>query len=242
MTAPTDTATDPTGGQQPVSTMETLRRVRAGRPTATRRKTTTRKAPAPAKRATSSRAESAAKRGKYADRIVGGIKSGAAVLYTRKPLQAQILMDTAEEWGAALDRVAAEDKRVDAFLAKVSGWFGKSSAWGDLGAVAAKTGAALAMSAGMLPAGPAGVAVAFLGGALVEQGVRSIAAEEAGKYLISQGLDPDDPAQHLVFTQVKDDIARQMLDQIRERARPVDDPTPTTAVPDPGGAEQWPAA
>lgn len=248
MTTPTTTEQapiDPTGGQTAVNPLESLRTVRAARKTTARKRTTARKAPV--KRApAASRAETAAKKGKYADRIVGAIKTGAAVLGTRAPVQARILLDTAEEWGAALDRVAAEDKRVDAFLARVSGIFGKTSAWGDLGAVAAKTGAALALSSGMLPGGPAGLAVAFLGGKLVEESVRSVAYEQAEELLAKNGIGPEnDDDYHRLLNAEAAARAEQMIRELHERARrpepQADDPTPTTAVPAPGAAESWAA-
>lgn len=235
MTVDTEAPIDPTGGQTAVNPLESLRTVRAARKTTARKRTTARKA-APVKRAATSRADSAAKRGKYADRIVGAIKTGCAVWRTRAPLQAEIVMATAEEWGAAIDRVAAEDKRVDAFLARVSGIFGKTSAWGDLGAVATKTGAALALSAGAMPGGPAGMAVAFLGGALVEQAVHTVARDQAAEVLRAQGSDPE-AAPHMldhIAAQIADQMIREMHEKARRPEPAADDPTPTTAIPDPG--------
>jgi hypothetical protein len=178
MTAPVDVDAPP----EPLA-VAGLRAVRQARKTTPRRKTaTTRRAP------TSSRADAAAKRGKYVDRIVGAIKTGCAVLSVRAPIQAGIIMERAEPLAEALQRVADEDKRVDAFLSKVSGWFGKSTAWGELGGQVATAGAAVALSVGAVPVGPVGMALAFLGGELLDAGVRRAAVDAAKADLKRAGI------------------------------------------------------
>lgn len=179
--------TAPTTSETPMpSPLDGLRAVRQSRTTnrRTAKKATPRKAP------TVSRADGAAKRGKYADRIIGAVKSGCAVLSTRAPVQAAIIMERAEPIALALERVANEDKRVDAFLQKISGFFGKSSAWGELGGELGITTAAIALSVGAVPTGPVGVAVAFIGGELLDAGLRSASLRTAEKDLRRYGVVP----------------------------------------------------
>lgn len=239
------TTTDPTGGQEATVTpspLDALRTVRATRGKSVRRPV--KRAPAP-KRPPVSRADSAAKKGKYADRIAAGIKTGCALLGTRAPLQARLIEAQAQAWGTALDRVAAEDKRVDALLTTVSGWFGKSSAWGELGGVAAVTTASLLLSTGMTPAGPAGIAVVFLGGKALEQGVRQLAVDQASDLLADNGITPDMPDYAANLTALANQLVRDMMAEIHAKSAAAradqlvpDDPTPTTAIPDDQGAEQ----
>lgn len=182
--------TEPTTEPEPAvsSPLAGLRAVRQERVT-TRRKAPARKATP--RKATTSRAEGAAKRGRYADRIVGAIKTGCALLSVRAPVQAAIVMERAQPLADAIERVAAEDKRVDAFLQKVSGFFGKSSAWGELGGEVGVTAAAIAMSVGAVPTGPVGIAMAFIAGEALDAGLWSASRREAEKTLSAQGIGPE---------------------------------------------------
>lgn len=163
-----------------VTPLAALRATRAAR--GARRATPPRKAPA-RKPATTSRAEHNAKRGKYADRIVGAIKTGAAWLSIKEPVKAQIIMARAEPLARALDAVAAEDKRVDAFLTRISGFFGKSSAWADLTTEIGVIGAAMTLSTGTMPAGPAGLVIAFVGGECLNQAISAAAVKAADQQI-----------------------------------------------------------
>lgn len=157
-----------------VSPLTALKNARAAR--------TTRRPPArkaTPRKPTASRAESAAKRGKYTDRIVGAIKSGAALIGVRNPVRGAIIEARAEPLARALDRVAAEDKRVDAFLTKASGWFGKSSAWGEFGSELGITVSAVVLTTGAIPTGPVGLAVAFLGGSVLNAAIQTAAVRAA---------------------------------------------------------------
>lgn len=137
------------------------------------RKTTRR----PVKRTpTSSRAATAAKKGKHADRIAPAIKLGAGFLAGRSPVRAAIIIRQADPFAAALDRVAAEDPRVDALLVRIGGWFGKGGAWGELGSVTLTTAGALMIAGGTVPAGPAGMVLAMLAGQLVQGAAHDAAA------------------------------------------------------------------
>lgn len=218
--------TAPTAEAEGMGLLEGMRAVRATRPTTTRR--TTRPAKAAPKKQAPSRAESAAKRGKYADRIVGAIKSGCAILGLRRPVEAAIIETRAESWAAALDRVAAEDKRVDAFLQKVSGFFGKGSAWGDLAGETAITGSALMLSMGAVPTGPVGMAVAFMGGSVVEAGVQRAAQILGERDATAAGYGEGHPERDAAVA----DLARQHADQLaqeiaarRVQGAPIDEPT-----------------
>lgn len=189
MTTPdTDTADTPPEEPRVLAGLRAVRASRAGGRRPVRKATTPRKA-------TASRADSAAKRGKYVDRIVGAIKTGCALLSVRAPIQAGILMERAEPIAEALQRVADEDKRVDAFIAKVSGFFGKSTAWGELGGQIGVTGAAMALSAGAVPTGPVGLAIAFIGGELLDAGLHRASLDAATAHLKRLGYDPAAPAQ-----------------------------------------------
>jgi hypothetical protein len=219
MTAPT-TETEPSVA----SPLGALRAVRQTR-TTNRRKPTARKA-TPRKATTTSRADGAAKRGKYADRIVGAIKTGCAVLSTRAPVQAAILMERAQPIAEAIERVAEEDKRVDAFIQKISSFFGKSTAWGELGGEVAVTGAALALSVGAVPAGPVGLAMAFIAGEALEAGLWSASRREAEKSLRAQGVDPSADAYPDTMrwaTQQHYDHFKASLPQPGQKPPPADD-------------------
>lgn len=178
------TATDEPTTEIPVSDVKTrLRAAAAKRTTKPRRTSTRRTAPV-------SRNATAARRGKYAPRIVPAIAAGAALLSVRNPVGGAIIARQAEPFAAALDRVAAEDPRVDAFLAKISGVFATGGAWGELGQVTLTTAGAMMLAAGTTPSGPAGMLLAFVAGSLVQE-----AAKDAAHKLIAanyeQGFGPD---------------------------------------------------
>lgn len=182
MTTPT-TAGD-TAGDAPTSTRTRLAAAAAKRATKTRR-TTTRKSPAVSRNAT------AAKRGKYAARISSGIKTGAKLLGAARPVHAAIIAAQADEFADALDEVAAEDARVAALLDRVSGAFGKGGAWGKLGGVVVSTGGALMLASGTVPAGPAGIVLAFLAGEIVQAAAMDAAADIVRREAAAAGIDPD---------------------------------------------------
>lgn len=195
------TAPDPEPAPVTPSPLAGLRAVRQARQSTKRaapRKTAPRKAPA------TSRADGAAKRGKYADRIIGSIKTGCALLYGRMPVQAGIIEMQAEPIALAIERVATEDKRVDALLQKVSGFFGKSTAWGELGGQAGVLGAALALSVGAVPTGLPGMAIAFLGGELLDVGLRQAARHKATIDLGRYGVDKKSPAYDATRAELSD--------------------------------------
>jgi hypothetical protein len=213
----------------PPSPLDGLRAIRQSRTTTRRapaKKTAPRKAPA-----ATSRADGAAKKGKYVDRIVGAIKSGCAVLSVRAPVQAAIIMERAQPLAEAIEQVANEDKRVDAFIQKVSGFFGKSSAWGNLGGEVGITAAALALSVGAVPTGLPGMAIAFMGGELLDAGLRSAARREAEKDLKRLGLIPGVVNYDATLAEVAESYYRQFSDRV---PRPGEQPPP----PDVDGGDQ----
>ncbi len=224
-TAAEAAAQEPTG----LAGLRAIRQSRTGNRRSTARKAAPRKA--------TSRADTAAKRGKYSDRIIGAIKTGCALLYGRAPVQAAIIESRAEPWALALDRVAAEDKRVDAFLSKVSGFFGKGSAWGDLAGETMVTASALMISAGVVPTGPVGMAVAFMGGAAVDAGTALAARRLAERDLDAQGVPEDHPDRKAYV----DEVSAQYLAQLRAGIQEAADrhrPQPA----DGAATEEFPAA
>lgn len=226
-TAPPGAEAPPAETKDPIAGLRAIRQSRGGARRSTARKAT------PAKKATTSRAENAAKRGKYADRIVGAIKSGCAILGVRKPVHAAIIESRADSWAQALDRVAAEDKRVDAFLAKVSGFFGKGSAWGDLGGETMVTASALLIASGAVPVGPVGMAVAFMGGQALDAGLNLAARRLAERDLDANGIGEDHPDRKAWVEQLTGENVAQMQEEMRAAAAsrsvppadPDDDPT-----------------
>jgi hypothetical protein len=207
-----------------------LRAVRQSRTTSGRkpiRKAAPRKATTPA----ASRADTAAKKGRYVDRIVGAIKSGAALWSVRQPVQAAILIERAEPLALALQRVADEDKRVDAFLGKVSGWFGKSSAWGELAGEVGVTGAAMALSMGVVPAGAPGMAIAFMGGELLDAGLRRASLDRAKADLDIQGI----PKEHPEYQEALRQVSAQYYDHFKAS---IPDPKKPAPAEDPVDVDQ----
>lgn len=148
-----------------------------------------------AKRPTTSRAAAAAKRGKHADRIAPAIKAGAAFWAIKSPVRAAILVRQADPFAAALDKVAAEDPRVDALLVKIGGLFGKSGAWGELGTITFSTAGALMLAGGTAPAGPLGMVLAMLAGPIVQAAATDAAYGMIADQLAAQSIDATpDPA------------------------------------------------
>lgn len=176
----TDTATDTPPAPSARSKLAAAAAKRSGR---TVRRTTT------AKKATGSRAAAAAKRGKHADRIAPAIKAGAAFFAAKSPVRAEIIKNAADPFADALDRVAAEDPRVDALLMKIGGLFGKGGAWGELGTVTLSTAGALMLAGGTAPAGPLGMVLAMLAGSVVHEAATTVAARMAQDELYAQGRD-----------------------------------------------------
>lgn len=81
--------------------------------------------------------------------IATGIKTVAGFAAPRYPLHSSIVVRQADSLGPIIDRLAAEDERVRAFIEKVGGLFGKGGAWGELAGWAFATGGALAVASGV---------------------------------------------------------------------------------------------
>jgi hypothetical protein len=171
--------------ESPVRTKLAAAAARAGARKATpRRRTAAKKTTTP----TVSRNERAAKRGKYADRIAPAVKSGAALLGWRNPVAGRVIELRADAWAASLDRVAAEDPRVDALLAKISGIFGKSGAWGGFMKENALMVGGVMVATGRAPlTGPPGMILAMFAGALVEQATMAVARDNADREWVAGG-------------------------------------------------------
>lgn len=206
--------TAPTTDQEAPVTPSPLAGLRAVRQARTTNRRNPPKKAAPRKAATTSRADGAAKRGRYADRIVASIKSGCAVLGVRAPVQAAIIESRAEPIAQALERVANEDKRVDALLQKISALFGKGTAWSTLAGEGVVLGAALALSAGVVPPGLPGVAVAFLGGELLDAGLWAAARREAAKDLERFGIVPGVDGYDKAFEDATREFYRSLAERI----------------------------
>jgi hypothetical protein len=216
-----------------------LRAVRQSR--ATNRRAAPKKA-APRK-ATTSRADGAAKKGRYVDRIVGSVKAGCAVLGVRAPVQAAIIESRAEPIALALERVANEDKRVDALLQKISSIFGKGTAWSELAGEGVVLGAALTLSMGVVPPGLPGIAIAFLGGELLDAGLWAAARREAAKDLERFGIVPGVDGYDRAFEDATREFYRSFAERIpKPGTQPADgdgdqdgdaDETPTLGIPVP---------
>lgn len=116
------------------------------------------------------------------------MKSGAALLAWRNPVAGRVIELRADAWAASLDRVAAEDPRVDALLAKVSGIFGKSGAWGDFMKENALMVGGVMVATGRAPlTGPPGMILAMFAGALVEQATMAVAQDNADREWVAGG-------------------------------------------------------
>lgn len=144
---------------------------RSGRTTRARKATPRKVSAAP-----KSRNDRAAARGKYANRIAPAIKAGAAIVAFRDPVAARIIQLRADPFAASLDKVAAEDPRVDALLSRVSGWFGKGGAWSELGRESALMAGGIMLASGRAPtSGPAGMVLSLFAGAVVQQATKEVA-------------------------------------------------------------------
>lgn len=189
MTTSPEASAQAPANESPVRTKLAAAAARAGARKATpRRRTSTTRKPTP----TTSRNERAAKRGKYADRIAPAVKSGAALLAWRNPVAGRVIELQADAWAASLDRVAAEDPRVDAFLMKISGIFGKSGAWGDFMKENALMAAGVMVATGRAPVtGPAAMVMAMFAGALVDQATNAVAKDQVYVDAYAAGADPE---------------------------------------------------
>lgn len=188
-TTPEASAQAPASSESPVRQKLAAAAARAGTRTTTRRKPPARKATTPTK----SRNDRAAARGKHSARIAPLVKGGASLLAWRNPVAGRVIALRADAWAAALDGVAAEDPRVDAFLTKVSAWFGKGGAWGDLGTETALMVGGVMVATGRAPlTGPAGMVLAMFAGGVVEVATTSVATDLAYAEGIAAGADPDE--------------------------------------------------
>jgi hypothetical protein len=214
---------------------------RAGASSTTRRRTTTtRKTP------TQSRNAKAAARGKYANRIAPAVKAGASLIGWRDPVAAAVIQLRADPWAAALDKVAAEDPRVDALLAKVSGLFGKGGAWGEFGKETSLMVGGLLVAGGRVPLqGPAGMVMAMFAGGLVQQATMTVAQNMAEDELTRlHGPDHDvtpDPQRVAFFAQ---SLEIERAEKVAARTRPADDADqlPDDTVTPPADDEPVPPA
>lgn len=185
----TPEATAQSSAESPVRSKLAAAAAKAG----TRRTTTRRRTAAKKTTPSVSRADRAAKRGKYADRIAPAVKAGASLLAWRNPVAAKVITLRADAWAASLDAVAAEDPRVDALLAKISGLFGKGGAWGKFGQESALMVGGVMVASGTAPlTGPAGMVLAMFAGTLVEHATMSVAYDLAWQEGIQAGADPED--------------------------------------------------
>ena len=189
-----------------------------------RRTTTTRRKPTPRKTtaATKSRNDRAAARGKHSARIAPMVAAGAALLAWRNPVAGRVISQRAGAWAAALDGVAAEDPRVDAFLTRILGLAGKSGAWGEFGKETALMVGGVMVANGRVPlTGPAGMVLAMFAGGLVEQATMSVAYDLAYDEGIAAGADLDeftpDPAR---VTQIAEGLMRERAEKAAARVAP----------------------
>lgn len=201
-----------------------------GRKTAPR-KATARKAPANA-----SRNAKAAARGKYANQIVPGAKLVGSMAF-RDPVQQEIVGAIVEDWAASLDRLAAQDTRVDAVLSKIAGVAGSGGAWGDFAIHTAVGISAMTLAAGRTPGGPAGAVMVVLGGQLVTAATAAAAERLATEEAAAAGQDAADPWRvqqihgELLATR---DAKREERAAKRKKAKPADVPDEDQAdTPDP---------
>jgi hypothetical protein len=200
----------------------------------TRRATTRRRTAAKKTTPAVSRNERAAKRGKYADRIAPAVIGGAALLSWRNPVAGRVIAMRADAWAASIDKVAAEDARVDAFLSRVTGVFGKGGAWGTFGQETALMVGGVMVATGRVPlTGPAGMVIAMFAGALVEQATMSVATGMAYDNGVKAGMDPDS------YVPSPGDVAYFATQLMQERQ---DKAAARLVVEDQGDATENPAA
>lgn len=230
-TTPEASAQAPASSESPVRQKLAAAAARAGTRT-TRRKTTPRKAAARKPASTTSRNDRAAARGKHSARIAPAVKSGAALLAWKDPIAGRVIELQADAWAASLDRVAAEDPRVDALLTRISGFFGKGGAWGDFGKETALMVGGVMVATGRVPlTGPGGMVLAMFAGGLVEQATSAVAMDIAYKEAIDAGADPEgavgiNPER---LEQIFQELRQQRADKVAARF------TPAPADEDEGG-------
>lgn len=211
MTTPPE-ASAQTSAESPVRTKLAAAAARAGARKAAPRRRSTAKKTTP----TVSRAQRAANRGKYADRIAPAVKSGAMLLAWKNPVAGRVIALRADAWAASLDAVAAEDPRVDAFLSKISGLFGKGGAWGKFGQESALMVGGVMVATGRAPlTGPAGMVLALFAGSLVEQATTAVATDLAYDEGVRNGADPEEfqPPAHRVA-----EIAAALMQERTDKA------------------------
>ena len=111
--------------------------------------------------------------------IAGWVHTGASLWFTRNPVKGSVLMHQAATLGPVLETLAEEDARVRSSLEWLVGLFGPAGAWSEAGAWVAQTGAALVLAGGRTPGGLPGMALAMLGGAVVESALAEAAVRLA---------------------------------------------------------------
>lgn len=225
--APEASAQTPAPGESPVRQKLAAAAVRAGSRTTRARKTTTARKATPRK-ATTSRNDRAASRGKYANRIAPAVKSGAALLSWRNPVAARVITLQADAWAASLDAVAAEDPRVDAFLSRISGWFGKGGAWGEFGKESAMMVGGVIIASGHAPlAGPGGMVLAMFAGGLVEQATTTVAMDIAAAEAIDAGHVDDMGTPYVNperLEEIRAGLLQERADKQARQVSPADEP------------------
>lgn len=232
-TTPEASAQAPASSESPVRLKLAAAAARAGTRTTRARKTTARK-PAPRK-ATASRNDRAAARGKHSARIAPAVKSGAALLSWRNPIAGRVISLRADAWAASLDAVAAEDPRVDAFLTRISGFFGKGGAWGDFGKETALMVGGVMVATGRVPlTGPGGMVLAMFAGGLVEQATQQVAYDiamdeglKAGAYAADEDWVPS--AERVA--EIAAGLLQERADKIAARFVPADEDGDAPAAP-----------
>lgn len=212
MTTTPEASAQTPASESPVRQKLAAAAARAGTRTTTRtRKPTARKATP--RKATTSRNDRAAARGKHSARIAPLVATGASLLSWRNPVAGRVIALRADAWAASLDGVAAEDPRVDAFLTRILGITGKGGAWGDLGKETALMVGGVMVANGRAPmTGPAGMVLALFAGGLVEQATVSVATDLAYREGIAAGADPEE------FTPDPTRVAEIAATLVQERA------------------------
>lgn len=230
-TTPEASAQAPASSESPVRQKLAAAAARAGTRTTRARKTTARK-PAPRK-ATASRNDRAAARGKHSARIAPVVKSGAALLSWRNPIAGRVISLQADAWAASLDAVAAEDPRVDAFLTRISSFFGKGGAWGEFGKESALMVGGVMVATGRVPlTGPAGMVLAMFAGGLVEQATAAVAMDIAYAEAVNAGADPNvTPISPTRLEEIRAMLEQERADKIAARFAPADEDGDAPAAP-----------
>lgn len=235
-TTPDASAQTPASSESPVRQKLAAAAARAGTRTTRARRTTTARKAAPRKSV--SRNDRAAARGKHSARIAPAVKSGAMLLSWRNPVAGRVIALQADAWAASLDAVAAEDPRVDAFLTRISGLFGKGGAWGDFGKETALMVGGVMVATGRVPlTGPAGMVLAMFAGGLVEQATTAVAMDVAWREAVEAGADPDEgvAVSPERLEQIRAALLQERADKVAARTAPAptDDEPEAPAEPAP---------